>query len=95
VRAFATFMKVSLFIQPKPLPIPATSKAPCGWADINVGSLVLASDGPGEGWWESVVIDAKAADLFTLRWRDWPTLPRFVRRRWHLALLHPAGGAQA
>jgi hypothetical protein len=45
-------MKVSLFIQPKPLPIPATSKAPCGWADINVGSLVLASDGPGEGWWE-------------------------------------------
>ena len=27
-------MKVSLFIQPKPLPIPANGQAPCGWADI-------------------------------------------------------------
>jgi hypothetical protein len=87
-------MKVSLFIQPKPLPIPANGQAPCGWADINVGSLVLASDGPGEGWWKSVVIEAKG-DLFTLIWEDWPDLPRFVRRRCQLALLHPAGRARA
>jgi hypothetical protein len=53
----------------------------------------LASSGPEDGWWESVVLEAKA-DLFTLKWRDWPDLPSFVRRRWQLALLHPAGRAQ-
>ncbi len=68
----------------------ANGKAPCGWADIDVGSLVLATEGPSEGWWESVVLEAEA-ELFTLKWRDWPDLPRFVRRRWQLALLHPAG----
>ena len=41
----------------------------------------------------AVVLEAKA-DLFTLKWRDWPDLPSFVRRRWQLALLHPAGRAQ-
>ena len=83
-------MKVSLFIQPKPLPIPANGQAPCGWADIDVNSLVLATEGPGDGWWECLVLEAEA-ELFTLKWRDWPTLPRFVRRRWQLAILHPAG----
>ena len=68
-------------------------KATCGWADIDVGSLVLACEGPGEGWWESVVLEAEA-ELFTLKWRDWPDLPRFVRRRWQLAILHPAGRTQ-
>ena len=71
-------------------PLPANGKAPCGWADIEVGSLVLATEGPGEGWWESVVLGAEA-ELFTLKWRNCPDLSRFVRRRWQLALLHPAG----
>src|SRR4051794_11347528 len=71
----------------------ANGKAPCGWADIDVGSLVLATEGPSEGWWESVVLEAEA-ELFTLKWRDWPDLPRFVRRRWQLAILHPAGRNQ-
>ena len=74
----------------KPSASPPTGKPPCGWADLGVGSLVLACEGPSLGWWEAVVLEEEA-DLFTLRWRDWPTLPRFVRRRWQLALLHPAG----
>ena len=77
---------------PRP-PVSSSGKAPCGWADIDVGSLVLASEGPGEGWWESVVL-AEEAELFTLKWRDYPDLPRFARRRWQLALLHPAGHTQ-
>lgn len=79
--------------EPPRSPVSPKGKAPCGWADIAVGSLVLASEGPGEGWWESVVL-AEEAEVFTLKWRDYPDLPRFVRRRWQLALLHPAGRAQ-
>ena len=76
--------------EPKPTASSPNGKAPVGWADLGVGSLVLACEGPREGWWEAVVLEEEA-DLFTLRWRDWPTLPRFVRRRWQLAILHPAG----
>src|SRR4051794_6346777 len=79
--------------EPKPPASPAKAKAPCGWGDIDVGSLVLACEGPHEGWWESVVLEAEA-EVFTLKWRDWPDLPRFVRRRWQLAILHPAGRNQ-
>ena len=32
-----------------------------------------------------------AGDLLTLRWRDYPDDPQIVRRRKHLALLHPGG----
>jgi hypothetical protein len=80
--------------EPKPTAGSPNGKAPCGWADIDVGSIVLASEGRADGWWESVVIEAKG-DLFTLIWEDWPDLPRFVRRRCQLALLHPAGRARA
>ena len=76
--------------EPKPTAGPSNGKAPCGWADIDVNSLVLALEGPGQGWWEAVVTEAKN-DLFTLRWRDYAHLPHIVRRRWQLALLHPAG----
>ncbi|KLK93932.1 hypothetical protein AA309_05470 [Microvirga vignae] len=71
---------------------PATGGLPCSWADIGVGSVVLATTAPMDGWYESVVTDVKGHDLFVLKWRDWPDEPAFVRRRWHLGLLHPAGG---
>ena len=74
---------------------PAASPAagadlPKGWAKIKVGSLVLASEGHMNGWYEAVVIEDHGDDLLTLRWRDWPQEPTIERRRWHLALLHPA-----
>src|SRR3954469_13923322 len=66
--------------------------APGTWADIDAGSLVLATTGPGEPWYESVVVKA-AGDVLTLKWRDYPDDPQFVRRRHKVALLHPTGKA--
>jgi hypothetical protein len=50
--------------------------------------VVLATEGPQEGWWESVVIKTED-DRFTLKWRDWPNLPKFARRTWQIGLLPP------
>lgn len=72
---------------------PAKSTADPGDDDgdrFAVGAVVLACETPGEGWFEVTVAAHKGADLVLLRWRDWPDLPPFVRRRDHLALLPPA-----
>jgi hypothetical protein len=74
-----------------PSPLEGTSKAglaPETWDDIGVGSIVLATEGPQEGWFESIVLRAED-DVFILRWRDWPRLATFTRRTWQLALLPP------
>ncbi|MBQ0820605.1 hypothetical protein KBI52_10355 [Microvirga sp. HBU67558] len=68
---------------------------PSSWDAITVGSVVLASEGHMDGWYEAVVTDAKPNDLFILRWRDWPDLPTFVRKRGHLSLLPPFEAAAA
>jgi hypothetical protein len=76
---------------PPPSPPIATTKAtlaPDTWDDIGVGSIVLATEGPQEGWWESIVLRAEN-DVFILRWRDWPRLPTFTRRTWQIGLLPP------
>ncbi|MGB3025814.1 hypothetical protein [Paradevosia shaoguanensis] len=65
---------------------------PKDWASIKLGSMVLASEGRGEGWYESVVIEVKGNDVFELKWLDWPEEPAFVRHRTRLALLHPGIG---
>jgi hypothetical protein len=53
------------------------------------GSVVLASVGAGEGWWEACVFEIHD-DLLTLEWRDCPDEPSFVRRTSQIALLFPA-----
>ena len=63
-------------------------KSPEDWDQIGVGSVVLAEDDP-DGWWETIVI-GENGDAVTLKWRDWPSYPTFVRRRTELALLPPA-----
>jgi hypothetical protein len=63
-------------------------KSPEDWDQIGVGSVVLAEDNP-DGWWESIVT-GENGDAVTLKWRDWPGYPNFVRRRTELALLPPA-----
>lgn len=82
-------------LPPRPL-LPATKdKAkvvvhhPAHWSDIQVGSLVLASEGNSDtdGWFEAKVVAVTADDLFSLEWRDWPDEDGFVRHRQHLALL--------
>ena len=66
------------------------SKPPFDWADIGIGSLVLATTGgPQEGWFEAVVVYTKADNCFELRWRDFPLDAHIARHRNELALLHP------
>jgi hypothetical protein len=59
--------------------------------DIGLGSVVLALEAPGEGWWEAEVIGINGA-VFSLRWCDYPTQPILLRKATELALL-PAGTA--
>lgn len=88
-------------LPPRPL-LPATKPkekpsyhSPASWTDIQVGSLVLASEGlsKSDGWFEAAVVERKADNLFLVRWRDWPDEPTFARQRDHLALL-PATSPQ-
>ena len=59
--------------------------------EIGLGSVVLALEAPGEGWWEAEVIGINGA-VFSLRWCDYPTQPTLLRKATELALL-PAGTA--
>lgn len=75
-------------------PVPtAVSKAASGvthhpkdWQDIKVGSLVLATEGDGEGWFECVVQEAYEKEV-RLKWRDYPDYEAFTRGRDQLALM--------
>lgn len=69
-------------------------RLPRGWGEIKLGSLVLATVGPQEGWYEALITEAKDDGLFVLKWRDWPDEPPFLRRAHQLALL-PGGAVTA
>ena len=56
--------------------------------EIGLGSVVLAHEGPDEGWWEAEVIGINGR-VFSLRWRDYPTQPTILRKANELALLPP------
>jgi|SRR5436305_30641 hypothetical protein len=56
--------------------------------EIGLGSVVLAHEGPDEGWWEAEVIGLNGR-VFSLRWRDYPTQPTILRKSTELALLPP------
>ncbi|MHC2018947.1 hypothetical protein [Methylobacterium sp. CM6247] len=64
-------------------------KAPTDWHEIERGSLVLACEGPQEGWFEAIIMYTKADDAFELQWRDWPDNPLITRHRSELGLLPP------
>ena len=78
--------KASERAAPPPALTPTVSPRPRTWDEIGIGSLVLATVGVGDGWWESVVLGLNG-EMFTLKWRDFPREPTFVRRRTDLALL--------
>jgi len=69
--------------------VPGAPQRPQDWDEIGIGSVVLATVGVEDGWWESIVIGVNA-DAFSLKWRDFPREPVFVRRRTELALLPAA-----
>src|SRR4051812_8307739 len=71
---------------PPPAPTPTVSPRPRTWDEIGIGSLVLATVGVEDGWWESLVLGVNG-EMLTLKWRDFPGMRTFVRRRTELALL--------
>ena len=79
-------VKASEPAAPPPAPTPTVSPRPRTWDEIRIGSLVLATVGVEDGWWESVVLGVNG-EMLTLKWRDFPGEPTFIRRRTELALL--------
>jgi hypothetical protein len=69
---------------------------PPNWEGIEIGHLVLALYDPAdaEGWWKAIVVE-KTGDMLTLKWRDEPRKPKFVRHRLTVALLDPNAAAPA
>jgi hypothetical protein len=62
---------------------------PGSWDEIAPGHLVIAQESLPNGWWEAIVLDRKD-DMLTLRFRDYPRLPKFFRHRTAVALMSPA-----
>jgi hypothetical protein len=67
---------------------PLASGLPQNWESIVAGNMVLADEGPGEGWWEAIVI-SRDNEILTLRYRDYPKAPKFERHISTIALINP------
>ncbi|WP_095085335.1 hypothetical protein [Mesorhizobium sophorae] len=59
------------------------------WAKLSVGDMVLASEGPDEGYFEARIMKAKAKGIYTLKFRDYPDSPQIDRSYYQLGLIHP------
>jgi hypothetical protein len=68
--------------------LPAARGLPRTWDEIEPGHLVIAQESLDNGWWEAIVLERKD-DVFTLRFRDYPQLPKFFRHRSGIALMNP------
>lgn len=69
-------------------PLMATPDRPQVAADIQIGSILLATEGEDEGWWEAIVIGELATSL-QLRWVSEPRMASFNRMRADLGFLPP------
>jgi hypothetical protein len=69
---------------------PAARGLPRSWDEIAPGHLVIAQESLDYGWWEAIVL-ARNDDMLTLRFRDYPRLPKFFRHRTAVALMSPPG----
>jgi hypothetical protein len=67
---------------------PLASGLPQNWESIAVGNMVLADEGPGEGYWQAIVI-SRDGDIVTLRYRDYPKAPKFERHISTIGLINP------
>ena len=68
-------------------PAPTGGQFPRDWTDIAVGHVVIAHQGPDDGWYEAVVVEV-SGDMLTLRWRDYPRERRISRNRIAVGLLY-------
>jgi hypothetical protein len=66
--------------------LPAARGLPRSWDEIGAGHLVIAHESLDYGWWEAIVLD-RTGDTFTLQYRDYPHLPKFVRHLSGIALM--------
>jgi len=69
--------------------LPVATGLPRAWDEIAPGHLVIAQEALEFGWWEAIVIE-RNGDMLTLRFRDYPKLPKFSRHRAAVALVSPA-----
>jgi hypothetical protein len=68
-----------------------STQQPDLWSDIGAGSIVLATVGRDDGWWEAVVLATDSSgERLTLSWRDWPNMPSFSAARRSVALTAPS-----
>jgi hypothetical protein len=64
---------------------------PKNWDEFEVGHVVVAQeDSPSDGWFDAVILE-RNADIFRLRWREYPRQRPITRHRLSLALLYPSG----
>jgi hypothetical protein len=68
---------------------PTVDGPPRTFDDIAPGHLVIAQESLEFGWWEAIVFK-RDGDVLTLRYRDYPRLPKFQRARTAIALLSPS-----
>jgi hypothetical protein len=69
-----------------PRPDPTARDVSGSWDEIAAGHLVVAKESQECGWWEATVVE-RNGDLVTLRYRDYPYCPAFVRHRSAVALI--------
>jgi hypothetical protein len=67
---------------------PLPSGLPQNWESIAAGNMILADAGPGEGFWQAIVI-ARDNEILTLRYRDFPKVKPFERHVSTVALINP------
>jgi hypothetical protein len=67
------------------------SGLPKTWDDVSPGQLVIAQESQENGWWEAICIK-RDGDMLTLRFRDYPKLPKFARHKTAVALICPEPG---
>jgi hypothetical protein len=72
--------------------LPPACGLPASWDEIGPGHLVIAHESLEYGWWEAIVVALKN-DVFTLRYRDFPSLPKFFRDQSGIALMAPQAGS--
>jgi hypothetical protein len=75
-------------IEAGPILPPLASGLPQNWESIAAGNMILVDAGSGEGWWEAIVISRDDA-ILTLRYRDYPKVPKFERHISTVALINP------
>src|SRR5260370_13350354 len=67
---------------------PVTSGLPRSWESIAVGHMVLVHESPSDGWWEATGLK-REDEILTLRFRDYPKQPTFIRHINTVALVNP------